>query len=146
MGDSPLRTVPHRTVPMMPIHPALVHFPIAFYFLELLLLLFWLGKKDPTYLRFARFSFHLGYVMMIVAMAGGLFDTKGFSGITGRVRIHVYSALVVFGIYTTRIGVSRFADRRNEQPVASPMIHIAAAILGNLAVIVTGYLGGKLVY
>ena len=59
------------------IHPILVHFPIAFYFLELVLLSLWRFKKDNSYFRFARFTFRLGYLFMILAMAAGLIDVKG---------------------------------------------------------------------
>lgn len=31
------------------IHPMVVHFPIAFYFLELALIGMWIAKKDPFY-------------------------------------------------------------------------------------------------
>ena len=60
-------------------HPPLVHFPIAFYCLELLLLLFWQAKKDPAHLRFARFSFKLGYLFMLAAIVAGLKDAGGLS-------------------------------------------------------------------
>ena len=60
-------------------HPPLVHFPIAFYCLELLLLLFWRAKKDPAHLRFARFSFNLGYLFMLAAIVAGLKDAGGLA-------------------------------------------------------------------
>ena len=127
----------------LPIHPILVHFPIAFYALELILLWLWYSKKDPVHLRFARFSFRLGYVMMILAMGGGLIDVKGIENITGEVRTHVIAALTVFGLYTLRAFYWRFAKVENQHYALS---HLLLALSGNLLVVITGYFGGMLVY
>ena len=121
-------------------HPSLVHFPIAFYCLELLLLLFWQAKKDPAHLRFARFSFNLGYLFMLAAIVAGLKDAGGLSGITGKVRPHVYAAVCVFGIYTARLFVWRYAPKENSS------IHLVGALVGTLGVLLTAFLGGEIVY
>ena len=128
---------------LMPIHPRFVHFPIAFYFLELLLLVFWRFKKDEQYLRFARFAFRLGYVCMVLAMGAGLFDVKGVQNITGKVRTHVFSALTVFGFYTLRVFAWRFVKPGDKHFAAT---QILLAITGNILVAVTGDFGGDLVY
>ncbi len=124
----------------MAFHPPLVHFPIAFYCLELLLLIFWQTKKDPAYLRFAQFSFRLGYILMLAAIAAGLKDAGGLSGISGKVRPHFYSALAVFVIYTVRAFVWKFA------PKEKTSIQFAGALFGTAAVLLTAFLGGEIVY
>lgn len=125
------------------VHPILVHFPIAFYFLELVLLLFWIAKQDPNYLRFALFSFKSGYVFMILAIIAGFVDAGGFDHITGRVRTHFFAASSVFALYTVRAFFWRFAkaDEKFYQPT-----HVLFALAGNLLVAITGYFGGVLVY
>ncbi|MBI3999808.1 MAG: hypothetical protein HY351_04255, partial [Candidatus Omnitrophica bacterium] len=70
----------------IPVHPMLVHFPIAFYFLELILLCGWAKRQDENYLNFARFTFRLGYLFMILAIVMGFLDAGGIPGIQGRVR------------------------------------------------------------
>ena len=87
----------------MELHPALVHYPIAFYFLELLLLILWQAKKDPAYLRFSGFSFKLGYLFMLFAMVSGFITAGGFQGIVGKVRPHALAAVSVFAIATIRL-------------------------------------------
>ncbi len=125
-------------------HPILVHFPIAFYFLEGLLLIFWAVKKDDAYRRFALFSFKTAYGFMLVTIATGLLDAGGFGRITGLVRTHFLSALVgVFGIATARAFFWRFGD---ENAKSYRTIQIAGALLGNFALALTGYFGGRLVY
>lgn len=126
----------------MPIHPAIVHFPIAFYFLELFLLFLWIARREPAYRRFAFFSFRLGYLTMLLAMGAGLLDAKGIQGVTGRVRTHAYAAVCVFVLYTLRAVLWRFAGERR----FSKWIHLLGAVVGSLSVVLTGFLGGRLVY
>ena len=124
-------------------HPILVHFPIAFYFLEFVLLLFWLAKQDESYLKFALFSFKSGYFFMILAMIAGLRDAGGFGEITGRVRTHALAAASVFAIYTARACFWRFGKTEDR---FYKLTHILFVVVGNLLVALTGYFGGLLVY
>ena len=124
-------------------HPPLVHFPIAFYFLELVLLLFWAASKDAGYRRFALFSFRLGYLFMVAAAVAGLVDAGGWHKIQGPVRTHFLSAAAVFGLYTARALYWRFAK---EEGGRTQLFLILSALLGNILVSLTGYFGGKLVF
>ena len=124
-------------------HPPLVHFPIAFYFLELVLLLFWLAKQDPAYRRFARFSFQLGYLLMIAAMIAGYVDSGGHFPPPKPVRPHALTALAVFGLYTLRWGYWQWA--REDQKFYRGIL-LLGAIAGTILVTLTGFLGGDLVY
>ena len=124
-------------------HPTLVHFPIAFYFLELILLLYWLKKKDGSYLNFARFTFRLGYIFMILAMIAGFIDAGGIAGIQGRVRTHFFAAASVFILYTIRAFFWRFGKVEN---VSYKQTQLLFALAGNILVALTGYFGGLLVY
>ena len=126
------------------LHPSLVHFPIAFYFLEMLLLLFWVVKKDEAYRRFALFSFRTAYLFMIVAVVAGLVDTGGISGALGhKVRPHFLSAVSLFTISTVRAFYWRFG--RQEQPGYARFL-VGGAILATLIVALTGFFGGEIVY
>ena len=123
-------------------HPMLVHFPIAFYFLEFLLLVFWVRKHDEQYLRFARFSFVLAYLSMILAMAAGLRDVGGISNIRGAVRSHVFGAASVFVFYTIRALLWRGV----KEGFRYRWTHVLGALIGNVLVGITGYFGGALVF
>ena len=125
------------------IHPIFVHFPIAFYVLELILLLFWLSKNEGRYLEFALFAFRVGYLSMIIAMIAGFIDTDGFEHIQGRIRTHFISALTVFTLYTLRAFFWRFG-RKDDRHYR--LTHILLAAAGNILVVITGYFGGLLVY
>jgi uncharacterized membrane protein len=126
----------------MPIHPMIVHFPIAFYFLELVLLLFWLGKKDEAFRRFALFTFRLGFLFMIAAAVSGYFDAGAKFPPVKAVRPHFYAASAVFIFYTLRAAYWQWAK---EGKLYRPVL-LWGALLGNGLVALAGFLGGKLVY
>ncbi|MBI4398271.1 MAG: hypothetical protein HY586_04025 [Candidatus Omnitrophica bacterium] len=117
-----------------------MHYPIALYTLELVLLLFWSVKPDPAYLRFARFAFLAGYCLMIAAMFAGWQDAGGWAP---PVRRHASSAFVVAGWYSTRLALWQWG-----KPGAGyfKVLQILGAFTGCALVFFTAQLGGKLVY
>ncbi|MBI4971159.1 MAG: hypothetical protein HZC17_04910 [Candidatus Omnitrophica bacterium] len=121
-------------------HPILIHFPIAFYFLELFLLAIWGVKKDAAQLAFARFAFRIGYVFMIPTMIAGLIDA---GGLPKQVWEHASFAAGVFIVYTGRFFYWQMA--RPEQKYYKFWL-IASAFAGYILVILTGFEGGELVY
>ena len=125
------------------IHPVIIHYPIAFYFLELILLFIWVKKKDPRHLQFASFVFKAGYIGMILAIAAGLYDVDGFGNIHGGVKTHFLAAMSVLTIYTLRALFWRFGKQTDSH---YPMTQILFALAGNILVVITAYFGGLLVY
>lgn len=127
----------------VPLHPMLVHFPIAFYFLELLLLALWFKKKDPQYLRFSRIAFSLGYLFMVAAAVAGFRDAGGWGKITGMVRSHFYGAVSVVVFYTLRAVQLKLSKEEDTRQV---IVQFLGALVGNFLVMLTGFYGGRLVY
>ncbi len=121
-------------------HPMLVHFPIAFYFLEFFLLGLWIWKKEDSFRRFAFLDFRIGYVLMLAAMAAGYRDA---GGINPMVQKHFYSALSVFAVSTLR-GILWF--RMNRKQEFSKAVLFLGSLVLVILVAVTGDLGGDLVY
>jgi len=127
----------------MVFHPPLVHFPIAFYLLELVCLLFWLAKQDPAYRRFALFSFRFGYLLMGAAIGAGFWDAGAAFPPPVPVRPHSLAALSVLIFYTLRGAYWQWA--RDDQKFY-PWILLGGAAAGNGLVMWTAFLGGALVY
>lgn len=125
------------------IHPMMVHFPIAFYFLELILLALWRWKQKLEFRPFALFVFRLAYVSMLIAIAAGLFDAGGLSHLRGKVLFHFTGAVTVFLFYTARAFYWRFGK---ESSPAYAKVQVFGAIFGNLIVWITAYWGGRLVF
>ena len=124
-------------------HPLLVHFPIAFYFLELILILFWIFRHDDAYKRFALFSFRFGYLAMLAALAAGWRDAGGWQNITGEVREHFLGAVSVFVFYTCRAFYWKLA--KPEWPM-DKWLQLAQVAIGYGLVVWTALHGGELVY
>ncbi len=125
------------------IHPITIHYPIAFYFLELILLFVWIRKNDPQYLRFASFVFKAGYFGMIIAICAGLFDAGGFDGIQGRVKTHFIAAISVLIVQSSRALFWRFGK---QEQAHYRMTQILFSLAGNIFIVITAYFGGALVY
>ncbi len=125
------------------IHPIAVHYPIAFYFLELILLLVWVKKKDPKYLQFALFAFKAAFIGMIIAIAAGLYDVGGFQNIQGRVKTHFVAAMSVLLVQTLRAFFWRFGKVEQNHYRVTQILFSAA---GFILVTITAYFGGLLVY
>ena len=121
----------------------LVHFPIAFYFLELLLTAAWVFKNDESYKRFAEIAFSVGYFFMLVSLASGYITAGGWPHIQGIARKHFLAAGSVFIFYSARFLYKRFADSKSG---VFQKVQIAGAVIGNILVAYTAYLGGLLVY
>jgi len=118
----------------------LVHFPIALYCFEFLLLSIWLFKKDGYFSRFAYLTFKCAFIMTPVAMIAGYIDA---GGITSIVRNHFFSAVAVLAINSIRFFVWRYTIQRES---ARPVWLWGSGLLSLVMVAVTADLGGDLVY
>ncbi|MBI3313697.1 MAG: hypothetical protein HYZ83_05640 [Candidatus Omnitrophica bacterium] len=129
----------------IPLHPMIVHFPIAFYILEAVLHIFGKIKKDPVFRRFAFFTFWAGYGMMLAAWITGYFEGGGLATILKHERLedHFTAATTLLVFYTFRAGVWKAIKPASS---ADKWIHLTGALIGCVVVAVTGYFGGLLVY
>ena len=129
----------------IPYHPMLVHFPIALYVLEAVLLIFWAVKKDTAFRRFALFVFRAGYLTMIAAWITGYFEGGGLPDILKYERLenHFTAATTLLIFYTLRAGVWKGIKPGS---AADHWIHLAGALIGCVIVAVTGYFGGLMVH
>lgn len=127
-------------MPKIPIHPLLVHFPIAFYLLESLLLWLWLFRKEDKYRELARLVFFLAFAGMGAAIVAGLYDARGVALALKHARAHFLSAMGLTFFCLMRAGMwVRF-------PKSAALWHAAFSGIGAGLVILTAYFGGLLVY
>ncbi len=124
-------------------HPIVLHFPIALFYLETLLLFFWVIKKEDDCRRFALFTFRVGYFSLLVTLIAGWIDMGGAEHLEGIVRVHFCCALGVFILYTVRAFYWRFAKAGQAGYL---QVLITSAVAGNILIAITGYFGGRLVY
>lgn len=127
----------------IPPHPVLVHFPIAFFFLEAALLLRWVKENNSQHKYFALFVFKIAFAFLPAVIAAGIFDAGGFSGIRGPVKAHFISGILLFLFSAARAWYWKFG---REASPAYRFLLIGGSLLGILLVCVTSFLGGSLVY
>jgi uncharacterized membrane protein len=131
----------------LPLHPAVVHFPIAFYLLGVLFTAGYLWRHTPDYERFAYWSFVLAWIGVGVAALFGLVDQAGLSPgdprrdtinnhITGGVVLLMLNGLVVY--YRFRWKNVLAGPRRWE--------YLGLMAAGTAVLTLTGFWGGELVY
>ena len=121
-------------------HPALVHFPIAFFPAALFTAL--AGRRRPAYARPVQFLVVAGGALAPVAALLGWLD-GGFVLATddGLLRVHRWLGT---GIGLGGLALALWAARRPADDLGRPMILALAAM--TLAIVVQGWLGGALVH
>ncbi len=146
-----------------PYHPLFVHFPIALYFLGVLMTLLYVwsninqGQLAPgqqayyadytDYDRFAYWSFFLSWLAAIVASLVGLVDRGQLDYDDPRQNAldqHITQA-ILFLIFNGLVLYTRF---RWPNVLHTPRrwLYLALIVLGILTVTAAGWLGGELVY
>lgn len=127
-----------------PLHPALVHFPVACWSLATasdLLGLFW---GAPAW-RFAGVVLAIGTITAIVAMLAGFVELLKVEAGSPAIRIanlHMLLAASAWSCYAASL-LLRLEGVTARQPGA---LEIGLSTAGFAALCVTGWLGGKLVY
>jgi uncharacterized membrane protein len=127
-----------------PLHPALVHFPVAGWSLATAADIAspWLG--EPAW-RFAAVSMAVGCVVALVAMAAGLWEFarlgEGHPALPVANR-HMLFAMAAFCAYATSLAL-RWSQG---QLHAAGILALAASIVGFALLGATGWLGAQLVY
>lgn len=132
---------------MYPIHPFVVHFPIAFLIAGSIFIILYISKKDPAFEKAAYYSIIFGYIGVVIAVVTGSIDLSYLAETDprqGPVGIHSYFGASLLFIYGVEIWLRRKQPKILDRPLC--WLYITVAILGNVIVLVTGWLGGRLVY
>lgn len=130
------------------IHPMLVHFPIvliAFGFLAEFVYLFY--KKETCLPKVGFFFLTVGTLAALVTVLSGFLFTQSMEGVAGQVRetherFAIITFLFAFIAWCLRVYLLR---QKKEMPTLN-MLALVFYGLATLAVFVTGFFGGNLVY
>lgn len=130
-----------------PYHPLFVHFPIAFYFLGVLLTFGYLWRRVDDYERFAYWVFLLGWIAGIVASLVGLIDRGQLEYDDSRIMAlnqHISQAML-FLIVNGLVLYMRFRWPDVLQS-SRRWLYVGLMIFGAITLAATGWYGGELVY
>jgi uncharacterized membrane protein len=128
-----------------PVHPALVHFPVACWSLSTLGDIASLVYQDQRVWFVSGVLLVLGLVTALAAMFAGLFELRKISEESFAMRIavwHMSLVVIVWGLY----GLSLFTRLNGTALMPPGGIALGSSISGFLLLCVAGWLGGSLVY
>ena len=133
---------------LLPIHPRLVHFPIALSLTGVAFVVLGLALRRERWTDYGRMSLFLGWLALIVASLGGLIDESrapATAVVTAAINQHITVAISLIVVF----GLALYWPLRNRKLWTDPghrLLYIALLILGALLILLEGWLGGKLVY
>jgi len=129
-------------------HPMLVHFPIALIMLGFLAeFLSFFTKKELCFSKVAYYLLLFGTVSSLLAWLTGLLFTSEMSGSAGEVKsLHEIFAWTTLGLALLTSILKIWANQNKNTQTKLSWISSGLYALTALAVTITGYLGGNLVY
>lgn len=127
----------------LPLHPVMVHFPVAFYLLETVLIGLWIFKQEDTWRRFALFLFRAAGLGLLASLAAGWQDAGGWQNIEGKTAEHFYGAVVLAVLQIVR---AVYWHKGKPALGKGAWICFGSSLLASAALIYTAHHGGELVY
>jgi len=131
-----------------PLHPRLVHFPIALSLVGVAFLAWGILKRQESWTHYGQISLLLGWVGAIVAALSGLVDQDRAADtpvVANAINQHITVGLALI----VALGLALYWPLRNRRLFTDPRRrwgYLALLLLGAALVLLEGWLGGKLVY
>jgi uncharacterized membrane protein len=131
-----------------PVHPALVHFPVAFWTVAAFAYVVAVAGPDQSAFEFAKLANGAGLVMAVFAMVAGLLELRTIDEDSKAMRVASWHLIVMAGVWLCFLialllstSAQTMIDHATAQQIAA-----AGAVVGFLLMAVGGWLGGRLVY
>jgi len=131
-----------------PLHPRLVHFPIALSLVGVAFLAWGILKRQESWTHYGQISLLLGWGGAIVAALSGLVDQDRAADtpvVANAINQHITVGLALI----VALGLALYWPLRNRRLFTDPRRrwgYLALLLLGAALVLLEGWLGGKLVY
>ena len=129
-----------------PVHPALVHFPVALWPASLLWDVVGLWGKGAIWWELSFWCLALGLGAALLAIVSGFLDYAALPKdhpAFGTVNAHL---LVMMGATTLFLASLLIRGQSTAAPAALPMLALGCSALGTVFLVIGGWLGGTLVY
>ncbi|HET9570056.1 MAG TPA: DUF2231 domain-containing protein [Bacteroidales bacterium] len=130
------------------LHPMIVHFPIALvtigFLAELASLVF---KKETSLPKISSYLLIIGTLAAIAAVLAGVFFTEELTGEAGSIEEkHAFLAFITTGLLFLTSLLRFLSLLRGKESKTTKQLTFVLYLLSMIAVSVTGFLGGTLVY
>ena len=129
-----------------PLHPMLVPIPIACFLLTLIGDLAYTGTNNTFWYSFSTWTMGIGIIGGLLAAVPGLIDylTVVPQGLAKRqATTHMLLNVSIVALFAINLGVRLFSTASTG---ANWWLSLALTIIGNVALLYSGWLGGELVY
>jgi uncharacterized membrane protein len=132
---------------MYPIHPFIIHFPVALFTAHSIFIFLYFSKKEIALEKAAYYCMIFGYIGALIALITGSIEFSQLAETDSRqnmVSTHAYCGSSLLLIY----GVAIWLKRKDSKILDSSRrwFYMVVVLSGNVMVFVTGWLGGQLVY
>jgi uncharacterized membrane protein len=131
-----------------PIHPVLVHFPVAFWTVAAAAYVAGAAGMGEAAAAIAKFSNGSGLIMAIFAMAAGLLELRAIDSRSDAMRVATWHMMVMataWVCFLLALVLPISAGAAMDQSTAQ-LVGVLSAATGFLLMSVGGWLGGRLVY
>ncbi len=128
-----------------PLHPALVHFPLALWFIAILWDMVGWWQADPLWWRMGYWCLALGVVASLPAIVAGLLDYLALDPHDPGINVATVHSMVMMSA-TAVFGASWVVRTQTGSTQAPSMWAFTLALIGAVLLAVGGWLGGTLVY
>ena len=131
-----------------PVHPALVHFPIAFWTVAGIAYVAAAVGLEEGALEIAKLANGAGLVMAIFAMVAGLLELRTIEENSAALRVATWHLMIMTGVWLCFLIALLLSTSAQTMmaPATAQLIAAASAVIGFLLMAVGGWLGGRLVY
>jgi uncharacterized membrane protein len=131
-----------------PVHPLLVHFPVAFWTVAALAYVAASAGLTEGTLAFASLANGAGLVMALPAMVAGLLELRTIGEQSNALRVATWHLMIMTAVWLCFLIALLLSTSAQTMmaPATAQLIATAAAVIGFLLMAVGGWLGGRLVY
>jgi uncharacterized membrane protein len=136
----------HALTVTHPLHPMIVHFPIALTGAAAFFILLALWKRSPFFEQAAFANISLAAVSTVVAAISGMRDNlANYDGVAPNAKVKIILATLLF-IITTTTAVLRARNPKLFEISSSKPLYVAAYFVSFALASVLGFLGGVILY
>ncbi len=129
-----------------PIHPMLVHFPVALWTIAAAAYVASAAAVIDAAATVAKFANGAGLIMALLAMLAGLLELRTIDSRSEAMRVATWHMMTMATVWVFFLAALMLSTAAGLDPATAPLAAAVCAVAGFLLMGVGGWLGGRLVY